>query len=87
MIKIINAAVKIKLNDIDLIICAERPTRHHNIIHALYKIGIKNDSREQGFLTSDGCFVGRKDAAKIAIKSRQIDKLKHPPNLFSEDLW
>jgi len=41
----------------------------------------------QGFLLSDGRFCRRKAAAGIAIKAGQIDELKWPPDLYSEDLW
>jgi hypothetical protein len=42
---------------------------------------------EQGFVTSDGRFVGRKQAGCIAILAGQIERLKWPPLLYSEDLW
>jgi hypothetical protein len=53
---------------------------------------------EQGFLTDDGDFLGRLEAAQHAIASGQISPkasasgrerghLNHPPNLYTEDLW
>jgi len=42
---------------------------------------------EQGFVTSCGSFVSRKQAAHMALSTGQIKKLKWPPNLYSEDLW
>ena len=39
----------------------------------------------QGFLTSEGMFVNRKDAGEIAFKAGQIDK--ETDCLFSEDLY
>ena len=45
---------------------------------------------KQGFLTSTGRFVDRKEALQIAIKSGQIDKnLKtiHHNELISENIW
>lgn len=41
----------------------------------------------QGFMTSLGRFVNRKEAAKIALECGQIDKLYSPPNLYSEDIF
>ena len=41
--------------------------------------------KEQGFLTSHNRFVGRKEAAEIAFREGQVDKLL--PRLFSEDLY
>lgn len=40
---------------------------------------------EQGFLTSDNRFVGRKEAAELAFRSGQIKEMK--TYLFSEDVW
>lgn len=42
----------------------------------------------QGFLTSTGRFVDRKEAAKIALASGQIEKLNYSDKeLYSEDLY
>lgn len=41
----------------------------------------------QGFMTSLGRFVGRKEAAKIALECGQITELYSPPNLYSEDIF
>lgn len=64
-----------------------RPARHHNILHALHKAGARGIRGGQGFVMSDGSFAGRVEAGKCAIESGQIVELKHPPNLYSEDLW
>lgn len=43
---------------------------------------------EQGFVTSTGRFVDRKEAAKIALAAGQIKELKYQKEtLFSEELW
>ena len=42
---------------------------------------------DQGFLTSEGAFVGRRDAARIAVAAGQVAAPKWGPDLFSEDLW
>ena len=60
-----------------------KPARHADIIKS---IGYKVRYEIQGFI-ANGVFVDRIEGAKIAIESNQIDKLKWPPNLYSEDLW
>mgnify|MGYP006914158691 FL=1 len=52
-----------------------------------YLILDKQAVRNQGFITEDGQFVDRIDGATLAIQSGQIQKLKWPPNLYSEDLY
>lgn len=45
---------------------------------------------EQGFMTNEGRFVGRKEAMKIAKNQNQVIRLSGSPNsdiLFSEDLY
>ena len=41
--------------------------------------------QDQGFLTDEGEFVSRKEAAKIAFMAGQTNEIKNP--LMSEDLW
>lgn len=65
-----------------------RPNRHHNIIGKMRDAGIECDPEEiQGFITVGGTFLTRKAAAIMAIGSGQIEKLRWPPNLYTEDLW
>lgn len=71
---------------------AEKPARHHTVLHSMSKqLGL--DAMElghpdaQGFLTSEGRYVGRIEGAEIAIKAGQIKNLNCPPYLYSEDLW
>jgi hypothetical protein len=42
---------------------------------------------KQGFLTSTNRFVNRIEGASIAISSGQIQELKYPPMLYSEDIY
>lgn len=62
------------------------PARHHHILHSM-----PGDSLNviQGFLTSTGRFVGRKEAWSLAVAAGQL--VPKPgasvPDLFSEDLW
>lgn len=66
-----------------------RPGRHDAVLQKI--VADLNLSSlccdEQGFITEDGKFVNRIEAADIAIKCEQIEKLNWPPNLYSEDLW
>lgn len=52
-----------------------------------YLIFDKRAVRNQGFVTSDGNFLNRIEAAEFALRIGQIQKLSWPPNLYSEDLW
>lgn len=63
--------------------------RHHLIIRDIAEqTGIRPVTGRQGFVTSNGRFVGRKQAARIALQAGQITKLKYDPEeLFSEELW
>lgn len=65
------------------------PKRHGDIMRSIGAVGFNYivGPDEQGFLTSTGRFVGRFEAADIAIASKQIKQLAHPPQLYSEDLW
>lgn len=66
-----------------LIVSLPKPARHNDIMYKLDKslrIGAV-----QGFLLSNGCFADRITAAKIFIDNGGV--LKHPPLLYSEDLW
>ena len=66
-----------------------RPKRHHDIINYLAEIERLPTpiGGEQGFVDSELGFVDRNAAGRIAIDAGQIEKLKWPPQLFSEDLW
>jgi len=66
--------------------------RHPHCIHQMHAMTGKNQSQVgeyiQGFLTNTNQFVDRKEAAKIALESGQIEKLSFSKNyLFSEDLY
>lgn len=65
------------------------PGRHHDCLRAIHEDGNRPSScvDAQGFMTSTGRFVDRVEAGQIAITAGQIEALKWPPNLFSEDLW
>jgi hypothetical protein len=65
------------------------PGRHNDVIHKYVETtGIRpipHARSTQGFLTSDGRFVTRQEAAKIAALAGQTaDRFEA---LYSEDLW
>ena len=64
--------------------------RHCEIInYIVQRTGTKrvSGSCPQGFVTSEGRFVDREEAAKIALESGQIEKLKCSSyQLFSEEI-
>ena len=65
-----------------------RPARHHDVIAKIVaETGDRGIRGEQGFVTGEGMFLDRIVAAQYAIDYRQIEKLKWPPKIYSEDLW
>lgn len=65
-----------------------RPYRHCDIVNFICEELNTNfvGSKGQGFITSTGKFVDRKEAEKIARESLQINKMIGSV-LTSEDLW
>ena len=66
--------------------------RHHDIYQRFYnELSMKME--DQGFYTSHGRFVGRKEGMKIAYECGQVDKERafddkgNYNELFSEDLY
>ena len=70
-----------------------RPGRHHDIIRAMDLAGIDPAHGHQGFVTSSGRFVDRREARKIAEAAGQLlpvddlGAIRQHPELFSEDVW
>lgn len=65
-----------------------RPNRHHNVMWWLHVLGIRSrQMHDQGFVLSNGQYVSRTLAAKLALGNWQVQKLIAAPNLYSEDLW
>ena len=66
-------------------------SRHHDAIKAAVRTtGIKPVIGDQGFLTDDGKYLNRYEAAKYVIETRQPLNGLHTFNgveLYSEDLW
>lgn len=67
------------------------PMRHHNLIHLIVQEGefkqVKGPDFSQGFVTTDGTFVTRDLAEKIARRAGQLTKPLIGSILTSEDLW
>lgn len=66
------------------------PARHHNINWLMQDQGrsIIHSDLVQGFLLSDGRFVGRREAKKIAVAcGQQISRHMDLDELYSEDVW
>ena len=65
--------------------------RHPNCLYQMVAItGLRNaeaGESVQGFLTNKNRFVDRKEGAKIALTTNQIDKLEYGTILYSEDLY
>lgn len=67
------------------------PGRHHNVVSLMKQVGAAGHGHEgsvQGFITSRGRFLGRREALKVATLANQLIR-KTPPDdrLFSEDVW
>jgi len=88
---ILCAAIKIG----DLVLSVPRPGRHHTIIHAWFALTYqqmgKRDDEEQGFLTTKGRFVGRKEAWIIAAEAGQVTRPAGgdgpDTGITSESMW
>ncbi len=68
--------------------CIFTGVHHHLILWQMACCGVKIGGI-QGFMSSDGKFVDREEARKIAQAAGQIvNPLSHSPKeLFSEELW
>lgn len=90
---IVAAAIRVG----ELILSVPKPGRHHHIFYAIGKeFGEPAPHAEQGFTTSEGQFVGRTEARKIAEAANQlipcqsddgVPFTRQHPDLFSEDVW
>ena len=66
------------------------PYRHHDLFRFGRKAGHGDDTLDsvQGFLTSQGVFLGREEALVVAQAAGQLVQKTHPlDKLYSEDLW
>ena len=83
--RIISAAIHLG----GVIISLAPPARHHTLIkHAAENLEMKTPILGiQGFLTSTGRFVNRREALHIANEANQSPKPLIGVDLYSEDLW
>ncbi len=61
------------------LIALPKPCRHGHIFALCAFMGIDPEPCEQGFVTSEGRFIDRKQAAQLIGFEK--------PELFSEDIW
>ena len=88
MLRIVSAAIIWK----DMIFSMPAPHRHHHILLKMRnEMGLPIESvswKGQGFLTSEGNFVNRKEAELIAFAAGQMKYSKIIGGILtSEDLW
>ena len=80
--------ISVAISSFGIIASLPAPARHGDVLR---KLADFNDlvvgPDAQGFLTNTGRYVNRREAAHIAITSGQIDGMKWPPYLYSEDIW
>lgn len=74
-----------------IIFYMDRPFRHFHVLWCSVNLGankeLQHDS-EQGFLTTYGQYVGRKEAKVIAVRENQLlPRHSKTDNLFSECVW
>ena len=60
---------------------------NENSIQVAWNENCPKHESHQEFLTSTGRFVDRIEAAQIALRSEQIERLKFGNELYSEDLY
>ncbi len=88
---ILNAAIRSGA----LILTLPRPARHVDIRDQMARLKLPTPaSADEGFLTSEGKFVGRHQAMKIAVvagfkrpPASAYEPDEDPDALHSEDLW
>lgn len=70
---------------------APRPARHHDLIRCICEATGADEvdaTVNGGFIhPKTGSFMDRAQAAHYAKLCGQIDKLRYPPQLYSEELW
>lgn len=68
-----------------------KPNRHWHVIGFMAESGhptpVSLGKYPQGFVTDTGRFIGRAEAAGLALANGQCAELYAPPDLYSEDLW
>lgn len=70
-----------------VVVSAGERGRHYQVLRGLDGAGADPLEWEQGFLSSTGRFLDRREALEVAIASGQVTTPRNPRELFSEDLW
>ena len=86
--KILCAAIQIRKNKDDEPIVIGG-YRHGDCFNTVFKLGYTAyiDQEEQGFITSKGRFVNRKEAKTIAQQANQLIRNSEFKSLISEDIY
>lgn len=80
--------ISVAISAFGIIASLPSPARHGDVLRRLHDFNpIILGPDTQGFLTSAGRYVNRRDAAAIALAAGQTGKLISAPDLYSEDLW
>ena len=80
--------ISVAISAFGIVASLPAPARHGDVLRKLHDFNpIALGGECQGFLTSAGRYVNRRDAAAIALAAGQVDKLISAPDLYSEDLW
>lgn len=63
--------------------------RHSDVLKKIILEELEDDTSDAvyGFITSEDHFVDRFEAAEIVLNNGQVNELKNPSKLYSEDLW
>ena len=62
-----------------------RPARHWNVLYMMALQGVDDLDAVHGFVCSDGTFVDRVQAARVAYLAGQIEDKSE--SLVTDDLW
>lgn len=86
--RIVAAAIRITFNDADHIFTLAAPARHYHVRRfAAGALGLKQlPDHDDGFITSEGRFVRRRAAGRIAFLAGQTGEVRRE-QLNTEHLW
>lgn len=81
-------AVALKDPESGVVFVLPQPSRHRDLIYKCARMGLDPLGFEQGFVTSAGDFVSRKEAVEVASHANQLDHLDcELEELQSQHLW
>jgi len=63
------------------------PAHHKHILAWMRQEGHGHRDAVKGFWTTEERFVGREQAARIALRNGQAQRLRFAPDLHSGDMW